>query len=155
MGMTVGSAADPTYAYWREALASTGMIVVGVEFRNAGGKLGPHAFPAGLNDCLSGLQWVYDNKSSLGYSKLVISGESGGGNLSIATALKAKQEGNIAQIDGVYCMCPYIYGNYGVRLPSLSSLTEHDGCDGNDVRSVGQECAESSCMALLRDGNGC
>merc|ERR1712048_1068438 len=23
--------------------------------------------------------------------------------------------------------CPYIYGNYGVRLPSLSSLTENDG----------------------------
>merc|ERR1711988_1458507 len=56
-----------------------------------------------------------------------ISGESGGGNLCIAAALKAKQEGNMAQIDGVYSMCPYIYGNYGVRSPTLPSLTENDG----------------------------
>merc|ERR1719502_695115 len=123
--MTVGVAADPVYVYLRQALASIDMIVVGVEFRNlnAGGKLGPHAFPAGLNDCLSGLKWTHDNKSSLGYSKLIISGESGGGNLAIATALKAKREGKIAQIDGVYAMCPY----YGVRSLSSPSLTENDG----------------------------
>jgi len=126
-GMTMNTAEDPGYVYWREALASTGMIVVGVEFRNAGGKLGPHAFPAGLNDCFSGLQWTHENKASLGYSKLIISGESGGGNLSLATALKAKQEGKLNQIDGVYSMCPYIYGNYSVRCPSLSSLIENDG----------------------------
>ena len=37
-------------------------MVVGVEFRNAGGKHGNYPFPAGLNDCASGLQWVNDNK---------------------------------------------------------------------------------------------
>jgi len=126
-GMSLLTAADPNYVYWRAALASTGMIVVGVEFRNAAGKLGPHAFPAGLNDCLSGLQWAHNNKNSLGFSKLIVSGESGGGNLAIATALKAKQEGQLAQIDGVYSLCPYIYGNYSVRCPSLPSLTENDG----------------------------
>lgn len=126
-GMALSAAADPNYVYWREAVASTGMLVVAVEFRNSAGKLGPHAFPAGLNDCSSGLQWTHDNKSSLGYSKLIISGESGGGNLSIATALKAKKDGKLDQIDGVYAMCPYIYGNYSVRCPSLPSLSENDG----------------------------
>ena len=27
--------------------------MVGVEFRNVGGQLGNHPFPAGLNDCVS------------------------------------------------------------------------------------------------------
>jgi len=126
-GMIVEAAADPFFVYWREAAASTGMIVVGVEFRNGAGRLGPHPFPAGLNDCCSGLQWTHDSKSSLGYSKLIICGESGGGNLAIATALKAKQEGKLDRFDGVYAMCPYIYGNYGVRCPSLPSLSENDG----------------------------
>jgi len=126
-GMTVSTAADSNYRYWRDIIASTGMVVVGVEFRNAGGRLGPHPFPAGLNDCFSGLQWTHENKGFLEYSKLIISGESGGGNLSLATTLKAKQHGKLAMIDGVYAMCPYIYGNWGVRCPSLPSLVENDG----------------------------
>ena len=48
--------------HWRDDLAATGMVVVGVEFRNAAGALGPHPFPAGLNDCASGAQWAIANK---------------------------------------------------------------------------------------------
>ena len=50
------------------------------------------------------------NREDLGVSTVVISGESGGGNLSIATALKANREGWIDGIDGVYAQCPYISG---------------------------------------------
>ena len=50
-GMVILEAADPNYDRWRDELAATGLVVVGVEFRNAGGKLGNHPFPAGLNDC--------------------------------------------------------------------------------------------------------
>jgi len=71
-------AADPVYAYFRDSLAVLGMVVIGVEFRNSGGKLGNHPFPAGLNDCLSGLQWTFANKAKLGISHIVLSGESGG-----------------------------------------------------------------------------
>lgn len=39
-----------------------------------------------------------------------MSGESGGGNLCLATALKARQEGWIDQIAGVYACCPYLAG---------------------------------------------
>ena len=45
---------------------------------------------------------------SLSISKIIISGESGGGNLSIAVALKAKAEGWVDDISGVYSQCPYI-----------------------------------------------
>ena len=60
------------------------------EFRNAAGKLGPHPFPAGLDDCCCGLKWCFENKDVLKASSLIIAGEGGGGNLAIATTLKAK-----------------------------------------------------------------
>ena len=91
-GMVLLEAAGAAYSRWRDELAAQGMVVVGVEFRNGAGKLGNHPFPAGLNDCMSGLQWTYDNKATLGVSQIIISGESGGGNLTLATGLRAKQE---------------------------------------------------------------
>ena len=66
---------------WREHLAATGLVVVGVEFRNSAGKLGVHPYPAGLNDCAAAIRWVAANRADLGVSHLIVSGESGGGNL--------------------------------------------------------------------------
>jgi len=126
-GMTILKAADPNYVHWRNELASAGLVVVGVEFRNAGGALGDHPFPAGLNDCASAAKWVNDNRDGLGIDRLVMSGESGGGNLSIATALLAKRDGWLDAIDGVYAQCPYISNAYDVKDPSLPSLWENDG----------------------------
>ncbi|MGI9595893.1 MAG: alpha/beta hydrolase fold domain-containing protein [Acidimicrobiales bacterium] len=125
-GMAIIEASTAGYVRWRDELASTGLVVVGIEFRNAAGKLGPHPFPAGLNDCFSGLQWTHENREALGISKIVISGESGGGNLSLATTLKAKQEGVVDMIDGVYAQCPYISGVYADKDPNLPSLYEND-----------------------------
>ena len=125
-GMAIMKADDANYIYWRHKLASTGLVVVGVEFRNTAGVLGNHPFPAGLNDCVSALKWVYNNKKELGISKIIVSGESGGGNLSIATSLKAKQDGISNYIDGVYAQCPYISNLYGKGNTELKSLTEND-----------------------------
>jgi acetyl esterase len=126
-GMVILEAAGAGYARWRDELAATGMVVVGVEFRNGSGKHGPYPFPAGLNDCTSALQWLNDNKARLGVSKVIVSGESGGGNLTLATTLRAKREGRISQIDGVYAQCPYISNAYAVKLPELPSLYENEG----------------------------
>ncbi len=125
-GMAILQASDPNYVKWRDELAATGLVVVGVEFRNAAGVLGPHPFPAGLNDCASAAQWVMANRNDLGVSTVIISGESGGGNLSIATALKANREGWIGGIAGVYAQCPYISGGYGDPPAELTSLFEND-----------------------------
>ena len=125
-GMTILEASDAGYVRWRDELASSGLTVVGVEFRNAAGKQGPYPFPAGLNDCFSGLQWAHENRDALGISNIVISGESGGGNLAIATTLKAKQEGLLDAVDGVYAQCPYISGLYADKDPALPSLYEND-----------------------------
>jgi acetyl esterase len=126
-GMTMLEAAGQAYARWRDQLAASGLVVVGVEFRNAGGKHGPYPFPAGLNDCTSALRWVDEHKDQLGITELVVSGESGGGNLALATTLKAKRDGDIGMIDGVYAMCPYISGLYAAPPAELTSLHENDG----------------------------
>jgi len=126
-GMVILKATDTSYRRWRDELAATGLVVVGVEFRNGAGVLGPHPFPAGLNDCASGTQWVIANREALGISSIIISGESGGGNLSIATALKARQDGWIDQLAGVYAQCPYISNAYANPPAELPSLVENDG----------------------------
>ena len=47
-------------------------------------------FPAGLNDCVSGVRWLVDQADELGIdaSKIIVAGESGGGNLAIATGMQ-------------------------------------------------------------------
>ena len=126
-GMVIMTAEDPNYILWRNSLADAGVVVVGVEYRNGAGRMGPHPFPAGLNDCVSAVKWVDQNRADLNISNIVISGESGGGNLSLATTLQAKQDGWLDVISGVYAMCPYISGVYANPPAELPSLFENDG----------------------------
>jgi acetyl esterase/lipase len=126
-GMALLSAADDQFIRWRDELAASGVVVVGVEFRNSGGKLGAYPFPAGLDDCTTALLWLHAHRSRLGVSTIVVSGESGGGNLTLATALRARRDGNLAAVDGVYAQCPYISGMYAEQPEELGSLRENDG----------------------------
>lgn len=125
-GMVILTAADRNYARWRDSLAAEGTVVVGVEYRNGAGVLGPHPFPAGLNDCSSALDWMHAHRADLGISTITVSGESGGGNLTLATTLKAKQEGRLDAIDGVYAQCPYISGLWAQKPAEITSMTEND-----------------------------
>ncbi len=126
-GMVMLSAKSTNSWRWCDELAALGLVAIGVEFRNAAGALGCHPFPAALNDCLSALKWVHAHRSELGMSKILVSGESGGGNLSLATALKARDEGLLHMIDGVYAQCPYISGAYANPPANLPSLHENEG----------------------------
>lgn len=125
-GMAILSAADIQYVRLRENLAAAGLVVIGVEFRNSGGALGPHPFPAGLNDCAAAVRWTAANRDELGISHLIVSGESGGGNLTLAVALKAKREGWIGEIGGVYAQCPFISNRWLDDADDLPSLREND-----------------------------
>jgi acetyl esterase len=127
-GMVLIEAAGPCYQLWRSELAATGLVVIGVEFRNAAGKLGPHPYPTGLHDCADGLRYVADHRADLGVSTITLSGESGGANLCLALTHLAKREGWLEVIDGVYAQCPYIAGPEWARSDSpLASLVENDG----------------------------
>lgn len=140
-GMTILDAHNAVHRRWSEDLASSGMVVVTVGFRNAWTPGGAHPFPAGLDDCSSALDWVHEHRDELGITRIVLQGESGGANLALATTLKAKREGRLDRIDGVYAMVPYISGGYGWdrerKLRELPSMVENDGhyinCDMMDM----------------------
>ena len=85
-------------------------------------------FPAGLNDCVSGLKWVVDHAADLDIdpARIVVAGESGGGNLTLATGLRLKQDGDLGLISGLYALCPYIAGQLAAPDDYPSSV-ENNG----------------------------
>lgn len=129
-GMVSGSCYDGNYRAWGKIIASQGVAVAMVDFRNA---LVPSSveevapFPAGLNDCVSGLRWVAANAAALGIDpeRLIVAGESGGGNLTLATGLKLKAEGRLDPVKGLYALCPYIAGRW--PAPDCPSSVENNG----------------------------
>jgi acetyl esterase len=129
-GMQTMSCDDGNYRAWGRIIAANGVAVAMVDFRNAVRassvpEVAP--FPAGLNDCVSGLKWVSAHAADLGVdpSRIVVAGESGGGNLTLATGLKLKEDGDIGLIKGLYALCPYIAGRW--PLPENPSSTENNG----------------------------
>ena len=129
-GMASGSIDDPIYKCLDRMLARNfGVAVMMVDFRNSTTPsstpdLSP--FPGGLNDCYSGLCWVHDHADELGIDRaqVCVAGESGGGNLTIATALKALQEGSQARLlpKGFFAMCPYIAGSWPQEVTHEGAL---------------------------------
>src|SRR4051812_40222726 len=129
-GMQAMSCYDGNYRAWGRILAAQGVAVAMVDFRNA---LTPSSveevapYPAGLNDCVSGLKWVAANHGELRIDpgRIVVAGESGGGNLTLATGLRLEQDGDLGLIKGLFALCPYIAGTW--PLPENPSSTENNG----------------------------
>ncbi len=123
-GMQNGSAFDAMYRIWARVLAAEGLAVAMVDFRNsvtASSAPEVEPFPSGLNDCVSGVRWVVDNASDLGIdtSRVIVAGESGGGNLTLATGMTLLRSGDIGLVKGLYALCPYIAGQWPQdRFPS-------------------------------------
>lgn len=129
-GMQTFSCFNGMYTAWGKIIAARGVAVVMVDFRNclrpsSAPEVAP--FPAGLNDCVSGLKWVHKNAKMLNIDakRVVVAGESGGGNLSIATVMKLKREGDLDLAKGLYALCPYIAGQW--PQPQYPSSSENNG----------------------------
>ena len=127
-----------------------------MEFRNSAGKLGVHPYPAGLNDCAAAIRWVSANRDDLGVSHLIVSGESGGGNLTLAVAHKATREGWLHEIAGVYAQCPFISNRWLEQPDDLPSLKENDGyllsclqlaLFGSVYDPTGENATDATCWA--------
>ncbi len=129
-GMAALSCYDGMYRGWGKLIAANGVAVVMVDFRNcvtpsSVPELAP--FPGGLDDCVSGLKWAVANAAQLGIdpARVIVAGESGGGNLTLATGLKLRQDGDLGLIKGLYALCPYIAGHW--PTPECPSSTENNG----------------------------
>jgi acetyl esterase len=129
-GMATGSCYYGNYRAWGRMIAAQGVAVAMVDFRNAVRassvpEVAP--YPAGLNDCVAGLRWVHTNAAKLGVdtSHVIVAGESGGGNLALATGLKLLKSGDIHLVRGLYALCPYIAGEW--PLPESPSSNDNEG----------------------------
>ena len=129
-GMMTMSCFLGMYQCWGRLIAHQGVAVAMVDFRNS---LRPSSaeevapFPAGLNDCVSGVRHLAQNAAEWGIDpeRIIVSGESGGGNLTLATGLQLAADGDIDLISGLYALCPYIAGEWPQeRFPSS---TENNG----------------------------
>ena len=77
-------------------------------------------------------------------SDIVVSGESGGGNLTLATDAAGQARGLARRIAGVYAQCPYISNAWAApaararrrctRTTATSSRCDHDGRAGRGLR---------------------
>ncbi len=123
-GMQTGSCFNAMYRMWGRVLAHQGLAVAMIDFRNC---LTPSSapeiepFPAGLNDCVAGVRWTVDHAVELGIDpdRVIVAGESGGGNLTLATGLQLLRDGDMGLVRGLYALCPYIAGRWPQeRFPS-------------------------------------
>ena len=129
-GMMLFSCFDGNYRAWGRMIAQQGVAVAMVDFRNAlVASSAPEVepYPAGLNDCVPGLSWVAAQHEKLGIdpSRIIVAGESGGGNLTLATGMRLLREGKTDLVQGLYALCPYIAGIW--PLPENPSSTENNG----------------------------
>jgi acetyl esterase/lipase len=129
-GMQAMSAFNGLYQGWGRIIAQQGVCVAMVDFRNclepsSSPEVAP--FPAGLNDCVSGLKWVRAHAGTLNIDadRIIVAGESGGGNLTLATGLKLKRDGDLGLIKGLYALCPYIADKW--PAPDSVSSVENNG----------------------------
>lgn len=129
-GMTIISTNSPPHMRWAKTMAIMGCVAIITDFRNAYTKVKHNPYPIGLNDCVAAVKWIDAHKKDLRISKIILQGESGGGNLACATALRANREGWVDKIAGVYAYVPYISGKYGLsheeKLKHFPSMVEND-----------------------------
>ena len=104
----------------RDLAHSTDAVVVSVGYR-----LAPEdPFPAGLDDCETVVQWALANTSRFGVApaQVAVAGESAGGNLSAAVALRLRDRGG-PTVAAQVLMYPGVAGG----AADYPSYTEFDG----------------------------
>lgn len=106
----------------RNLCAGTGCVVVSVDYR-----LAPeHKFPAAPDDCLAATRWAVGNAGLLkgDTSRVLVAGDSAGGNLAAVTALRCRDEGGPALAGQLL-----IYPVTDYHTPGTPSYEENaEGC---------------------------
>ncbi len=106
----------------RNLCAGSGYVVVSVDYR-----LAPeHKFPAATDDCLAATRWIGLHAAELegDAARIVVCGDSAGGNLAAVTAVRARDEGGPA-LAGQLLIYP-VTGHY--TKPTRSWEENGAGC---------------------------
>ncbi len=117
-GMVIGSM-DAYDGVCRLIAEASGAVVVNVDYR-----LAPeHVYPAQLDDAWAAVLWAAENAAALGGdpAKLVVAGDSAGGNLAAIVALRARDEGGPAP---ALQMLLYPVVDWAATFPSIDENGE-------------------------------
>ncbi len=107
-------------ALCRALANASGFAVVAVDYR-----LAPeHRYPTAVEDCWAATRWVADNAEELGVDphRLVVGGDSAGGNLAAVVALLARDRGGLELAGQIL-----VYPITDCDLDTPSSLTNAEG----------------------------
>ncbi|WP_364710202.1 alpha/beta hydrolase [Streptomyces ossamyceticus] len=117
-GMCLGDL-DYEHATAVKICEELGVLVVSSGYR----KAPEHPHPAQVDDCYAALCWMSDNATSLDFDpeRLAIFGGSAGGNLALATALKAR---DLAGPALAYVMALYPMVDHRHATPSAHQITD-------------------------------
>ena len=136
----------------RNLCAGAACVVVSVDYR-----LAPeHKFPAGIDDCLAATRWVAAHAGVLNgdAGRIMVAGDSAGGNFAAVTALRARDEGGPA-LCGQMLIYP-VTAHYSAALPSMTSNGEGYGLTHDGMRYYWDHYlnhddeGEDACAAPLR-----
>lgn len=119
---------------------SSDCTVASVDYRRA-----PECrFPGPLEDCYAALRWIAANAASLQLDgdRLALCGDSAGGNLAIATALRARTDGPVVRHLAVF---------YPVIDPSCDTASMHEFARGHLLARSAMQWAWDSYLATPAD----
>ncbi len=121
---------DTHDAMCRNLAAGSGCVVVSVDYR-----LAPeHKFPAAPDDCLAATRWSVAHAAELGADpdRVLVAGDSAGGNLATVTALRIRDEGG-PRLIGQLLIYP-VTDHYSAGFPSYT-----ENADGYGLTRQGME----------------
>jgi acetyl esterase len=108
----------------RNLCAGAECAVVSVDYR-----LAPeHKFPAALDDCVFATRWAAAHATEFGADpgRLIVAGDSAGGNLAAAVALRLRDEGDSPRLSGQLLIYP-VTDYYTPGTPSYAENAEGYG----------------------------
>ena len=121
--------------------AQAGLTVVAVHYRRA-----PESpYPAALTDCFAATRWVADNAELLGVDakRLGVGGDSAGGNLAAAVALKARDEGQ----PGIACQLLI----YPVTDANFDTVSYQENAEGYLLTKKGMQWFWDHYVPVIED----
>ena len=121
----------------------SGCVVVSVDYR-----LAPESkYPAAVNDCYSVLEWIVENAATFDGDpkQLAVCGDSAGGNLAAAVAIRARDQGSVGLALQVLI---YPVTNYGFDTASY-----HENADGYGLSREAMRFFWSSYLARSDQGD--